>query len=803
MAAGDGRLPVTDAEAAANGGRWVGRPIRRVEDARHLTGSASFVDDIRRPGLLSIAVVRSPHGAARIIGIDTAAALETPGVRHVITADDLGDLERLVPRLDRPEFVAVEMPLLAGDRVRHSGEPIALVVAETPHGAEDGAERVAVEYDPGPAVMSIDGALAGGAPTVHDEGNVLLDVDFHDDAGLDAALHDAAFVLEETFDSARLTALPMEGRACLAEWDDRDQRLTLWTSTQVPHLVRTTVAALLRMPEHRLRVVAPDVGGGFGQKCVVAREEALTCVAARIAGGPVKWVEDRQENLVSGYQGHEQRFHVRAGFDTDGRITAVAADILCDVGAYSTHPFTCGVEPLMAATELLGPYAVRCYRARARAVASNKAPMAPYRGVSRPQMVLAMERLLQKAALRLDLDPVEIRRRNLIPQDAFPWTGPAGLVIDRGSYHEALETCADALDTKAFADRRRAARDEGRLLGLGIACFAERTGYGTEAFNQRKMVVTPGYDSALARMDPSGGVTVYVGTSGHGQGHLTTLAQVAADRLGLDPTAIEVRQSDTDATPYGWGTFASRSMVVGGGATHRAAGALADRLRRLAAHLLEAAPDDVDLRDGGAVVRGSPDRRLAFADLARVAYLEAQKLPAGEAPGLEEHASFDPPGTFSNATHGCIVEVDPDTGAVAIERYVVAEDCGVMINPAIVEGQVRGGVAQGIAAALYEELIYSDDGQLQTASLMDYLVPTAAEIPAVEIHHLETPSEFSETGAKGMGEGGTMGAPACVATAVADALAHLGVEVDRLPIRPDRLLAAMRAARDTEGSPAR
>jgi carbon-monoxide dehydrogenase large subunit len=803
MAAGDGRLPVTDAEAAASGGRWVGRPIRRVEDARHLTGTASFVDDIRRPGLLSIAVVRSPHGAARITGIDTATALETPGVRHVVTADDLGDLEPLVPRLDRPEFVAVEMPLLARDRVRHSGEPVALVVAETPHAAEDGAERVAVAYDTGPAVTSIDGALADDAPTVHDEGNVLLDVAFHDDPGLDAAVEDAALVLEETFDSARLTALPMEGRACLAEWDDRDQRLTLWTSTQVPHLVRTTVAALLRMPEHRLRVVAPDVGGGFGQKCVVAREEALTCVAARIAGGPVKWVEDRQENLVSGYQGHEQRFHVRAGFDADGRITAVAADILCDVGAYSTHPFTCGVEPLMAATELLGPYAVRCYRARARAVASNKAPMAPYRGVSRPQMVLAMERLLQKAAFRLDLDPVEIRRRNLIPQDAFPWTGPAGLVIDRGSYHEALETCADALGATAFAERRRTARDEGRLLGLGIACFAERTGYGTEAFNQRRMVVTPGYDSALARMDPSGGVTVYVGTSGHGQGHLTTLAQIAADRLALDPAAIEVRQSDTDATPYGWGTFASRSMVVGGGATHRAAGALAERLRRLAAHLLEAAPGDVDLHDGRAVVRGSPDRGLAFADLARVAYLEAQKLPDGEAPGLEEHASFDPPGTFSNATHGCIVEVDPETGAVAIERYVVAEDCGVMINPAIVEGQVRGGVAQGIAAALYEELIYSDDGQLQTASLMDYLVPTAAEIPAVEIHHLETPSEFSETGAKGMGEGGTMGAPACVATAVADALAHLGVEVDRLPIRPDRLLAAMRAARDTDGSPAR
>ena len=362
----DGHGPATDAEYAAAGGRWVGRAIRRVEDPRHLTGTASFVDDIRRPGLLSIAFARAPHGAARITGVDTAAALETEGVRHVITAADLDGVAPLVPRLDRPEFVAVEMPLLARDRVRHVGEPVALVIADTPHAAEDGAERVAVEYEPVAAVTSIDAALAEGAPHVHDEGNVLLDVDFHDDPSLDEALEDAALVLDETVESGRLTALPLEGRACLAEWDDRDQRLTLWTSTQVPHLVRTTVAALLRIPEGRLRVVAPDVGGGFGQKCVIAREEALTCVAARRAGAPVKWVEDRQENLTAGFQGHEQRFHVKAGFDAEGRIVGVAADILCDVGAYSTHPFTCGVEPLMAATELLGPYAVRCYRARAR-----------------------------------------------------------------------------------------------------------------------------------------------------------------------------------------------------------------------------------------------------------------------------------------------------------------------------------------------------------------------------------------------------------------------------------------------------
>ena len=464
---------------------------------------------------------------------------------------------------------------------------------------------------------------------------------------------------------------------------------------------------------------------------------------------------------------------------------------MADVGAYSTHPFTCGVEPLMAATEMLGPYRVEHYRCRTRAVATNKAPMAPYRGVARPQMVLAMERLLQKAAL-------QARPRGRRDPPAQP--GPrvparqrrAASSIDEGSYRESVELCARTLDLPAFRERQRAAREEGRLLGFGLSVFAERTGYGTEAFAQRKMAITPGYDTALVRMDPSGSVLLSVGTSGHGQGHQTTLSQVAADRLGLTPDRVEVRQGDTDATPYGWGTFASRSMVVGGGATRRASDLLAERLKLLAAHMLEADPQDLELRDGEAVVRGAPAKSVTFQEIARLAYLETHNLPEDVEPGLECTASFDPPGTFSNACHGAIVELDPETMDVRIERYVVVEDCGVMVNPAIVEGQVRGGVAQGVAAALYEELAYGEDGQLQNASLMDYLVPTAWEIPDVEILHLETPSQFSETGAKGMGEGGTMGAPACIATAVSDALAHLGAEIDRIPITPDRLHEALR-----------
>jgi carbon-monoxide dehydrogenase large subunit len=387
---------------------------------------------------------------------------------------------------------------------------------------------------------------------------------------------------------------------------------------------------------------------------------------------------------------------------------------------------------------------------------------------------------------------VEIRRRNLISADEFPYESPTGVVYDPGSYIESLEKCAEALDLSTWRVRQEEARREGRLVGLGFSSFAERTGYGTRTFALRKMGITPGLDNAHLRMDPSGNVTVMVGTCGHGQGHQTTLAQIAADELGIDPKDVLVRQGDTESTPYGWGTFASRSAVIGGGATKRAAVLLAERIKEVAGHLLEASPGDLELEDGRVSVSGSPDRLIGVAAVARAAHLEAQLLPEGEAGTLDASAGFDPPGTFSNATHGVVVEIDPETGDVRIDRYVVAEDCGVMINPMIVEGQVRGGVAQGIAAALYERLVYDDEGQLVTSTLMDYLVPTATEVPPIEILHLETPCEFSETGAKGMGEGGTMGAPAAIACAVTDALAHLGIEVDSLPITPDVLRAAIK-----------
>jgi aerobic carbon-monoxide dehydrogenase large subunit len=773
---------------------WIGRSVPRVEDPALLTGNTRFVDDIDPAGALHASFVRSQFSAARIERIEAEGARLVPGVEAVFTSSDVGGGLRAM--LNRSEFTPTVMPLLASEVVRHIGEPIAVVLADSRYSAEDGAEQVIVDFDPEEAVSSIDGALAANGSRVHAhmDHNLLLDVTMYEDSDLDRIFSTAPLVLDATFATGRVTAAPMEGRGSVAEWDHREDRLILHVSTQVPHLVRTTVADVVGIPEHKVRVIAPDVGGGFGLKCVVGREEVLIAALAVRLRRPVKWIEDRQENFTASFHGHEQRYDARAAFDSDGTLLGLDVDIFCDVGAYSCFPFSCGVEPLMAATEMPGPYRLQHYRARARAVATNKAPIAPYRGVSRPQITLVMERLMHKAAMRLGLDPVEIRRRNLITTDEFPYTGVTGLVYDPGSYRESLDLCAIKLDADSWRQRQEQARRDGRLLGLGFSCFSERTGYGTPAFAHRKMEITPGFDSADIRMDPSGSVTVSVGTSGHGQGHRTTLAQIVADELTIEPSRVRVIQGDTDLTPYGWGTFASRSTVIGGGAAKLAAARLTERLKRIAGYLLEAGPEDIELSAGRLQVRGAPDVALSVSDLARIAHHAAHRLPPDEEAGLQTRAGFDPPGTYSNATHGALVEVNAETGDVHIDRYVVVEDCGVVINPMIVDGQVRGGVAQGIAAALYEELLYDADGQLLSATLMDYLVPTAAEIPMIDIHHLETPCVYTATGAKGMGEGGTIGAPAAVANAVTDAVAHLGIEVDCIPITPSRLLAQIEEA---------
>ncbi len=785
------------APAAGFDGRWVGAAVPRKEDRRMLLGRGRFTGDLTRPGMLHAAFVRSPHAHALVNKIDLTAASQAPGVEHLFTADSLGH-PYLLALLERDEFVPTRMPILAGKRVRFVGEPVAVVVADDAYRAEDAAELVEVDWDPQPAAASMEAASAAGAPRLHDHGNCLVDLLMFDDDRLPQIFAAAKTCVSATFRSARVAALPLEGRACLAEWDDRDDQLVMHVSTQVPHQVRSGVAQALDIPERAVRVIAPDVGGGFGLKCVVGREEVAVAAAALRLRRPVRWTEDRQENLTAAFHGHDQRYQVKAAFDEHGRILGLDAEIDCDTGAYSVFPFTCAVEPLMAATELPGVYKVPAYRARGRAIATNKAPAAPYRGVSRPQIVLVMERLMEKAAAALRLDPLQVRRVNLIGRDEFPYTGVNKITYDEGSYRESLDLAEGQVTEKAWPEERDRLRKAGQRAGIGYACFSERTAYGTPAMSQRRMRMTPGYDTSLVRMDPTGEVIVTTGTCGHGQGHETTFAQIVADRLGVHPNQVKLKQGDTDLASYGWGTWGSRSVVIGGGAAGRAADIVAGQLRKVAAHLLEASPADIELAEGMARIRGDDTAAIGIPELARLVHFQAHRLAEDLRYGLEARATFDPPGTFSNACHAAMVVIDPGTGAIRLHRYLVVEDCGVVINPVVVDGQVRGGVTQGAAAALLERVSFDPEGQPVSATLMDYLVPTAAEMCAVDIVHLQTPSRFSETGAKGMGEGGTIGAPAAVLGAINDALCDTDVRFDHIPVLPHEVSAALGQA----GAPA-
>jgi carbon-monoxide dehydrogenase large subunit len=765
--------------------RWVGRPLPRYEDPVLLQGRGRYTADLAQ-GARILRFIRSQVARGRIL------AVNVPPEVPIIAAAVLGDVKPICPRLDRPDYVAVAQPILARERVTYVGEPIAAVIADTAAEAEDLAEQVTVEIAAEMPVVTLDQALALSAPLVHDMAaqNTLIDARF-ETPGVAAALAAAHQMVEFTFTSGRQAAVPLETRGAVAAFDPATGRVTLFASTQMPHLLRTGIADALGIPESELRVVAPEVGGGFGQKMALIPEYVVAVWAARRFACTVAWIEDRLENLTASFHARDQRLHLRGGFDADGRLLAIDADILCNVGAYSNFPATCGVEPLMALADMPGPYRVPEYRARARGVASNTCPMSPYRGVSRPVITAAMERLMDCAAVRLGLDGLEIRRRNLITE--FPHTSVTGIVHDPGSYREAMEAAARIVDFAEFRARQQTAHAEGRWLGLGVSVFAERTGPGTPAFAARRMVINPGFERVELAMDPSGFLEARIGSSPHGQGLKTTLAQLIADETGIAPKEIRVVAGDTDRTPYGWGTFASRSLVIAGGACKLAAATLRERVQAVAGQILEADASDIEIGDGRAFVRGT-DLGVEMRQLARVAYHQSHRFPAIAETGLSAVATYDPYGTFSNACHVAIVAVDIATGKVEIERFVIVEDAGRLINPMIVEGQIHGGVAQGIANALYEKVVYDDGGNILTGSLADYLVPTMAEIPELEIHHLETLTEASVTGAKGVGEGGTIGAPAAVLNAVSDALAPFDVGIFEMPITPQRILQLLREA---------
>jgi carbon-monoxide dehydrogenase large subunit len=770
------------APTAGSGMKWVGRALRRLEDPSLVAGRGRFTADLAAAHWVRF--VRSAIASGRIV------AVTAPAGATVIRVADLHGVRKIRPMLHKFNYQPIEQPILAETVVRYVGEPIAAVVAPTAAQAEDIADEVTVEIAEMPAVIDARHALEPEAPLVHDTIRTNVAVEGRTKtADFDALMAQAHRRVRIELRSHRQNATPLEARAAHAAFDPASGRVTLTCTTQMPHLTRTAIADLLGIAEADLRVVAPDVGGGFGQKMSLSCEYVVLVWLARKLRGTVAWSEDRRENLIGAFHSRDQYVELEGAFDPRGKLLALSADIIANVGAYSCFPTTCGVEPLMAMAELPGPYDVRGYRCVARGVCTHTCTMAPYRGVSRPVITLAIERLMDKAAAAFDLGPVEIRRRNLIRN--FPYTSATGLVFDEGSYLEALEKAAARVDVAAFRTHQHEARNSGRYLGIGFATFSERTGYGSPAFAARGMEITPGSETVEIAMDPSGHVEARIGASPHGQGLRTTLAQIIADELGIAPDAVRVVHGDTDRTPYGWGTFASRSLVICGGASLFAARKIRDKLLAIAAHVLEAAADDIVLENGSARVLGT-DRTAPIAELARAAYHRIHIFNGDIAPGLRDSADYDPAGTFANACHVAIVEVDIETGRVKVQKFLAVEDAGRIINPMIADGQVHGGIAQGIGNALFEEIVYDPLGNIQTATLADYMPPTACEIPSIELHHIETPTDASATGAKGLGEGGAIGAPAAVLNAINDALSPFGVAIDEVPATPQRILAGIR-----------
>lgn len=762
---------------------FFGARVRRREDPRFLTGRGCFVDDIVLPGMLHAAFVRSPHARARIRSIEVDAARRSPGVAAVFTGRDLLEAGLV---FEGEAMYGYRMPVLAWEEVRYVGEPVALVVADSRYRAEDAALSVKVDYQPERPVLDMEEALRDEVRIHRGQSNIFYHKEFTSD-GFDEFWRRAERRLQARFRTERQTAASIETRGAIAVWEPGSRRAILYLSSQSPHTVRSELARLFGWPEVQLRVVAPDVGGAFGMKAAIYPEEVAVLFAATRLHRPVKWIADRRESLLADVHARDDLHEVEVAFDGDGTIWAIRDHLVADGGAYPAFPFSGAVgETSLAARILTGPYRIPAVSYRIDCVLTDKTPLGAYRGVWGPIATFVQEGIVTRVARAVGLDPVEVRRRNLIRAEDFPYQTPTGLVYDPGSYAEAMEAALHHFGYQAFRREQVSLRQEGRLVGVGVSVFVEPSAFaGSEAGE------VP-YESCLLRMEPSGQVIAALGLGPSGQGHETTIAQVIADELGIAPEAVVVLHGDTDTVPYGGGTGGSRSAVTGGGAARRAARRVREKILRIAAHLLEADPGDLVLEGGRVHVHGVPARSLALEEVAYAAYLRTGELPPDLEPGLEALARYAPPAemTFSNGCHVALVEVDRLSGQVRVLRYVVANDCGRLINPTIVEGQIQGGVAQGVGSAFLEWLHYDADGQLLTTTLADYLLPTAPDVPNIEILHLETPSA-NEGGVKGMAEGSLIASPAALALAVQDALEPLGVEVGTLPLTPDRVLRLM------------
>ncbi|HLY46786.1 MAG TPA: xanthine dehydrogenase family protein molybdopterin-binding subunit [Stellaceae bacterium] len=771
----------------------VGASLLRREDDRHLRGRGEFVADIRLPGTQEVVFLRSPHAHARIRAITVPP--EARG--RVFTAADLPRMQAVRVVTQATGAKSPPWPPLATDKARYVGEAIAACVAPTRALAEDLAASVTVDYEVLDAVVNAPAALRGGGALVHEYWGDNLYLERGIDVGdIAAAARDADIVVSREYRMNRQSGSPMEGRAVLATRDHRLDEIVIYASTQTPHTVRVALGEILGVEERRIRVVAPDVGGGFGPKARLYPEEIILAALALELDHPVRWIEDRNEHLLTAAHTRDHHYKLTAYADRRGKILGIDTEIIVDAGAYGLWPQGPYQEANMAARTLPGPYTIANYRARFLTVATNKAPLGPYRGVGRPGACFAIERTIDEVARAVGRDPAEVRIENMIAPAAMPYTSVTDMRYDTGDYPASVRLCAELVGLPQIRERQRRGEPDGRLIGVGFASFTEQTAHGAAEFASRGAAIIPGFESCTARVLTDGSLVLMVGIQSHGQGLETALSQVAYQELGINPAHISVRHGDTESTAFGFGTFASRSMVMSGGAVARASRMLRAKIEQIAAHLLQCEPGAVHCAEG--MVVGPQGRSVAIGEIAKVAHLRMHELPPGVEPLLDATATYEPgisTGVFSYATHGAVVAVDPETGAVELLDFAVAEDCGTMVNPMLVEGQIRGGVAQGIGTALYEEIPYDAQGQPLAATLLDYHLPGAFELPPIKIGHLHNPASATEYGMKGMGEGGAVAPPAAVANAVRDALASLGAEVNETPITAPRVLAAIRRRR--------
>ncbi len=784
-------VPPAPNTAAARPG-LVGARVTRREDRRLLRGLGDFIDDRRLHGLCHVAFRRSDVAHGRLNGIDADEARAMPGTIAVVTAEDLAGIARPIRATSRmSDYYPTPLWPLVPDTVRYAGEPVAAAVAESRYAAEDAADRIALDIEPLDGLADPERAAQPAAPPIHEEagGNTIAARQFAR-GDVDDAMAFAAVRVGGRFRVHRKTPMAMETRGAVASYDRRTRVLDLCSTTQVPGIVRDALAEILSLPGSRIRVSVPDVGGGFGAKTALYPEEVCLAALALKLGRPVKWFGDRREDLRATTQAFDEVLETGLGVDADGRIVALEADAMCDVGSYSVYPWTACIEPVQVVSFLPGPYRVGNYRARARSVATPKPAGGPYRGVGRPISTFVMERMMDMAARALGLDPVEIRRRNMIADDEFPYRTASGIVWDRSSFVDCLETACREIGYDALRADQAAARKDGRLVGIGVASYAELTGLGSRISAAPGMPVNTGTETASVSVDATGAVTATFGVPSQGQGTETTLSQIVADELGVGMDDVETVIGDSATLGHMTGTYASRGAVLGGGAAILAARGAREKIVRCASHLLEAAEGDIEIEEGEIRVAGT-DRSMTLKELARAVYSDMGRVPKeirDEIGNLEATRVYDPfTATATSATHIAAVEIDRETRGVTVTRYVAAEDCGRVINPMIADGQAHGGIAQGIGAALMEEVIYDAAGQLLTATLADYVVPGSCDVPRMGVTHLEAEPPGTLGGFRGLGEGGTIGAVGAIANALADALAPLGVEVRELPLTPARI----------------